>query len=216
MVAYHPRRYVSCWLIAKAMPPYETYAAPGGRRLSVWRAERRSSLAGPRLGRESPQRISSEHLLSRGDGRYRVHPGTQSLLAHGARGGDPVRVPPGLRRLFPEARRPCHPTQTPSPPGPAPRQRRRGAPPRGALGRVPIFRRRSGGPGQAWSGAGRGNVDLGPVVLGELGRARRRGRAIGRSSDRGCTSGAARAAPPGQRAGASLSSEGSHSTSINP
>src|SRR5215217_2504516 len=120
------------------------------------------------LLRESPQRISSEHLLSRGDGRYRVHPGTQSLLAHGARGGDPVRVPPGLRRLFPEARRPCHPTQTPSPPGPAPRQRRRGAPPRGALGRVPILRRRSGGPGQAWSGAGRGNVDLGPVVLGEL------------------------------------------------
>src|SRR5215216_740489 len=115
MVAYHPRRYVSSWLIAKAMPPYETYAAPGGRRLSVWRAERRSSLAGPRLGRESPQRISSDHLLSRGDGRYRVHPGTQSLLAHGARGGDPVRVLPGLRRLFPEARRPCHPTQTPSP-----------------------------------------------------------------------------------------------------
>jgi len=42
-----------------------------------------------------------------------VHPGTQSLLAHGARGGDPVQVPRGLRRLFPEARRPCHPTQTP-------------------------------------------------------------------------------------------------------
>src|SRR5215212_8001968 len=59
MVAYHPRRYVSCWLIAKAMPPYETYAAPGGRRLSVWRAERRAFPAGPRLGRESPQSTSS-------------------------------------------------------------------------------------------------------------------------------------------------------------
>src|SRR5215217_5738947 len=129
MVAYHPRRYVSSWLIAKAMPPYETYAAPGGQRLTVWRAERRSSPAGPRRGRAPPQSISSEHLLrappqstssehllSRGDGRYRVHSGTQSLLAHGARGGDPVRVPRGLRRLFPEARRPCHPTQTLSPP----------------------------------------------------------------------------------------------------
>src|SRR5215212_5539442 len=109
MVAYHPRRYVSSWLIAKAMPPYETYAAPGGQRLTVWRAERRSSLAGSRLGRAPPQSTSSEHLLFRGDGRYRVHPGTQSLLAHVARGGDPVRVPRGLRRLFPEARRPLPP-----------------------------------------------------------------------------------------------------------
>src|SRR5919107_667701 len=59
MVAYHPRRYVSSWLIAKAMPPYETYAAPGGRRLTVWRAERRSSPAGPRLGRAPLQSTSS-------------------------------------------------------------------------------------------------------------------------------------------------------------
>src|SRR5215210_1512066 len=58
MVAYHPRRYVSSWLIAKAMPPYETYAAPGGRRLTVRRAERRSSPAGSRLGRAPPQSTS--------------------------------------------------------------------------------------------------------------------------------------------------------------
>ena len=112
MVAYHPRRYVSSWLIAKAMPPYETYAAPGGRRLTVWRAERRSSPAGSRLGRAPPQSTSSLVTMVGSS----VHPGTQSPLAHGARGGDPVRVPRGLRRLFPEARRPCHPTQTLSPP----------------------------------------------------------------------------------------------------
>src|SRR5215217_2778096 len=191
MVAYHPRRYVSSWLIAKAMPPYETYAASGGRRLTVWRAERRSSPA---------RRASLEHLLRAPPllwrwsvpraPRYPKPPRTRSA---GRRSGPgPTRSPPPLPRGPPPLSPHANP---PHPPGPAPRRRRRGAPPRGAPGRVPVLRRRSGGPGQAWSGAGTGTVDLGPVVLGELGRARRRGRA----SDRGCTSGAARAAPPGQR-----------------
>src|SRR5829696_10043335 len=194
MVAYHPRRYVSSWLIAKAMPPYETYAAPGGQRLTVWRAERRSSLAGSRLGRAPPQSTSS-FVAMVGTACTPVpkassHTERGAEIRSGSHAVSAASSPRPAARATP--RKPSHP------PGPTPRQRRRGAPPRGAPGRVPVLRRRSVGPGRAWSGPGRGNVDLGPVVLGELGRAHRRGRAIGRASDRGCTSGATRAAPPEQ------------------
>src|SRR5919112_3162370 len=200
MVAYHPRRYVSSWLIAKAMPPYETYAAPGGRRLTVWRAERRSSPAEGRaslehLLRASPQSTSSLVVMV-GTAcppvpKASSHTERGAKIRTGSHAVSAASSPRPAARATP--RKPSHP------PGPTPRQRRRGAPPRGAPGRVPVLRRRSGGPGRAWSGPGRGNVDLGPVVLGEVGRARRRGRAIGRASDRGCTSGATRAAPPEQR-----------------
>src|SRR5829696_9228282 len=190
MVAYHPRRYVSSWLIAKAMPPYETYAAPGGQRLTVWRAERRSSLAGSRLGRAPPQSTSS-FVAMVGTACTPV-PKASSHKERGAEIRSGSHAVSAASSPRPAAR--ATPRKPPHPPGRTPRRTRRGAPPRGAPGRVPVLRRRSGGPGQAWSGAGTGTVDLGPVVLGELGRARRRGRA----SDRGCTSGAARAAPPGQ------------------
>jgi hypothetical protein len=96
------------------MPPQAAGVLPFGEQSVDLPRQGRASLE--HLLRAPPQSTSSEHLLFRGDGRYRVHPGTQSLLAHGARGGDPVRVPRGLRHLFAEARRPCHPTQTPSPP----------------------------------------------------------------------------------------------------
>ena len=144
------------------------------------------------------QSTSSEHLPVRGDGRYRVHPGPKAS-SHTERGAE-IRSGSHTVSAASSPRRAAlaTPRQLPHPPGPAPRRRRRGAPPRGAPGRVPVLRRRSGGPGRAWSGPGRGNVDLGPVVLGELGRAHRRGRAIGCASDRGCTSGATRAAPPEQ------------------
>src|SRR5919112_4248166 len=104
MVAYHPRRYVSSWLIAKAMPPYETYAAPDGRRLTVWRAERRTSPAGSRLGRAPPHSV--EHLLRAPPlswrwsvpraPRYPKPPRTRSA---GRRSGPgPTRSPPPLPR----------------------------------------------------------------------------------------------------------------------
>src|SRR5829696_2251143 len=135
------------------MPPYETYAAPGGRRLTVWRAERRSFPAG---------RASAEHLLRAPPRSWRWSvpraPRSQSLLAHGARGGDPVRVPRGLRRLFPEARRPCHPTQTLSPLRSYPRQRRRGAPPRGRPAASPFF-------GEGVEGRGRPELEGEPLDL---------------------------------------------------
>src|SRR5215207_2442362 len=148
----------------------------------------------PRQGR-----ASVEHLLSRGDGRYRVPP-VPKAPSHTERGAE---IRSGSHAVSaassPRPAALATPCKPPHPPGPAPRRTRRGAPPRGAPGRVPVLRRSSGGPRRAWSGPGRGNVDLGPVVLGELGRAHRRGRAIGRASDRGCTSGATRAAPPEQR-----------------
>src|SRR5215212_6301717 len=194
MVAYHPRRYVSSWLIAKAMPPYETYAAPGGRRLTVRRAERRSSPAGSRLGRAPPQ-STSPFVAMVGTACTPVpkassHTERGAEIRSGSHAVSAASSPRPAARATP--RKPSHPS------GPTPRQRRRGAPPRGAPGRVSVLRRRSGGLGRAWSGLGRGNVDLGPVVLGELGRARRRGRAIGRAIGRARIADVL-AARPGQR-----------------
>src|SRR5829696_4921239 len=188
------------------MPPQAASVLPFGEQ-SV-DLPRQGRAAVEHLLRAPPQSTSSEHLL-------RAPPqSTSSLVAMVGTACTPVPKAPSHTERGAEIRSGSHavsaassprpatlatPCKPPHPPGPAPRRTRRGAPPRGAPGRVPVLRRSSGGPRRAWSGPGRGNVDLGPVVLGELGRAHRRGRAIGRASDRGCTSGATRAAPPEQR-----------------
>src|SRR5215212_1172538 len=164
MVAYHPRRYVSCWLIAKAMPPYETYVPQAAGVLPFGE----QSVELPRQGRASvehllraPPRSTSSLVAMVGTACTPV-PKASSHTERGAEirsGSHAVSAASSPRpAALVTPRKPSHPS------GPTPRQRRRGAPPRGAPGRVSVLRRRSGGLGRAWSGLGRGNVDLGPVV----------------------------------------------------
>src|SRR5215212_8730999 len=127
--------------------------------------------------------------------RYPKPPRTRSA---GRRSGPgPTRSPPPLPRGPP----PLPPHANPLIPQVLPRDKE------GVVRRLavrpaasPFFGEGVEGRGERGAGLVGGTWISAPcVVLGELGRARRRGRAIGRSSDRGCTSGAARAAPPGQR-----------------